>query len=103
MSTVAGLLCEAGTATMAIQMPDKVHYDVIILGSGLGGAMLDTPEELAENRAALGASDSSPSTDFGYMVWDKSDGVWSGTLFDSHGKPTKSHCELKERALHCDH
>jgi hypothetical protein len=70
---------------------------------GLGGAMLDTPEEIAENRAALGASDSSPSADFGYMVWDKSAGVWSGTLFDSHGKPTKSHCELKERALHCDH
>jgi len=51
----------------------------------------------------LGASDSSPSNDFGYMVWDKSDGVWSGTLFDSHGKPTKSHCELKERVFHCDH
>jgi predicted phosphodiesterase len=69
---------------------------------GLGGAMLDTPEEIAENREALGASDSSPSADFGYMVWDKTDEGWSGTLFDSHGKPTKSRCELKEHLLHCE-
>jgi len=39
---------------------------------------------------------------FGYMVWDKSDGGWSGTLFNPDGSPTKSHCELKQRVLHCE-
>jgi hypothetical protein len=70
---------------------------------GLGGAMLDTPKEIAENRDALGASDTPPFADFGYMVWDKTDEGWSGTLFDAHGRPTKTHCGLKQRVLHCDH
>jgi hypothetical protein len=77
---------------------DSVPQTVI----GISGTNLEDPEEITKSAKALGGGDSLPSLKFGYMVWDKSDGGWSGTLFDPDGSPTKSHCELKQRVLHCD-
>jgi hypothetical protein len=76
---------------------DSVPQAVI----GIGGTNLDDPDKIAESAEILGGGGSLPSLKFGYMVWDKSDEGWSGTLFDPDGNPTKGHCELKQRLLRC--
>jgi len=38
---------------------------------------------------------------FGYMVWDKADSGWDGTLFDENGKRVRR-CRLAERRLTCE-
>jgi hypothetical protein len=37
---------------------------------------------------------------FGYMVWDRLDNIWVGTLFDVDGKAI-THCRLVDRSLRC--
>jgi calcineurin-like phosphoesterase family protein len=37
---------------------------------------------------------------FGYMVWDRLDNIWVGTLFDVDGKAI-THCRLADRSLNC--
>ena len=76
---------------------DSVPQAVI----GIGGTNLDDRKDIAKSAKALGGGDSLPSLKFGYMVWDKSDGIWSATLFDPDGSPTNGHCKLEQRALDC--
>ena len=37
---------------------------------------------------------------FAYMVWDRTNNLWIGTLFDADGK-TLNHCQLLARSLSC--
>jgi hypothetical protein len=37
---------------------------------------------------------------FTYIVWDRADHMWRGTLFDDNGRPLK-HCRLNGRSLTC--
>jgi hypothetical protein len=37
---------------------------------------------------------------FGYMVWDRLENIWVGTLFDVDGKAI-DHCRLEGRSLSC--
>jgi hypothetical protein len=44
--------------------------------------------------------DSVTYSGFGYMVWDRTGGAWSGTLFDVNGRPI-NRCRLVNRTLGC--
>jgi len=45
-------------------------------------------------------TDSVTYSGFGFMVWDRVDSAWSGTLFDVNGRPI-NRCRLISRSLHC--
>jgi hypothetical protein len=75
---------------------------------GTGGDRLDPAPPLTVVGADINGRkviDSATYSGFGYMVWDRlDDSIWSGTLFDTDGKPlnnSNSHCRLADRLLKC--
>jgi hypothetical protein len=75
---------------------------------GTGGDRLDPAPPLSVVGADINGRkviDSTTYSGFGYMVWDRlDDSIWSGTLFDTDGKPlnnSNSHCRLADRLLKC--
>jgi hypothetical protein len=74
----------------------------LVVGTG-GDKLVPIPREALVGKEVNGARvvNAAARYGYGYMVWDRSDLGWDGTLFDENGKLAQR-CHLVERSLTCE-